>query len=182
MSMAHSRDEGFSLIEAVTALIVISLALGSVFQLARMTTRAQMRAAAVVATGAEDRQVVRSVEADIRGMEPLMKATLQASPEGLKCAAATAPCEITAPDGYRFQYVVDGALVTKWPDGVHTAREEGAPEGRLTALVLLDKAGRTAGLIELPVDHAADCRFDLISRSCRVGDNADASVAGGDGA
>jgi type II secretory pathway pseudopilin PulG len=183
MTMKNRQDEGFSLIEAVAALLVISLALASVFQLARMTARAQTRAAAVAATAAEDSRAVRLVESHVRKMEPLMQATLQASPERLKCARSDGPCEISAPVGYHFQYVVDGAPVARWPDRAHSKTEESDPEGRVTALVLLDKTGRTAGVIELAVDHTADCRFDLISRTCRSADEAiDPPQGGEDGA
>ncbi|MFN3806529.1 type II secretion system protein [Asticcacaulis sp.] len=181
--MRTVREEGFTLTEAVIALLVISLSLATVLQLTRLSTADQKRAVGQVVQAKAHREVLGKIEGDIRAIEPLNSDQFSAMPQGLKCLSTAAkPCEVLPPGGYQFRYVVAGHETSRWPLTLNADNTAGyATQDRLNALIVLDKQGKVVGAIELKVDQPADCQFDMISRACRRPDGGEAQSSHSEG-
>ncbi|MFP1132804.1 type II secretion system protein [Asticcacaulis sp. W401b] len=183
--MRSGKDDGFTLTEAVIALLVISLSLAGVLQLARLSARDQKRTVEQVVEAKAHRDGLQRLQMELNAVEPLYADQFSATPQGLGCLpVAPKPCAIKPPKGYQFRYVVAGQETPQWPLSATSDETVGyATKERLNALIVLDKEGRVAGAIELKVDHPPDCQFDMISRACRrpQGGEAQASQSAGEG-
>lgn len=183
--MRSDSDDGFTLTEAVIALLVISLSLAGVLQLARLSAKDQKRTVEQVVEAKAQREGLQRLETELSAVEPLYADQFTATPQGLSCLpVAPKPCAIKPPKGYQLRYVVAGQETPQWPLPATSDETVGyATKERLNALIVLDKEGRVVGAIELKVDHPADCQFDMISRACRrpQGGEAQASQSAGEG-
>jgi|GEM_PF-3430556 len=177
--MRRGKENGFTLVEAVIALLVISLALAAVLQLARLSASDQRRTVAQVIQAKDHHMVLEGVESALLPVEPLYVDQFTATSDRLNCLPdAPVSCALSPPEGYQFRYVVGGIEYTEWPLRAATQEtRDYASSERLNALIVLDKEGRLAGAIELRVDHPPDCQFDMISRICRRPENGEAQAS-----
>lgn len=148
--MKNPVEEGFSLTEVVVALLVISLGLAGVMQVARMSARSQVRVVDAATTRRAEAQLTRHIEATLRPLEPLSLSRLTATAERLDYdCGAPEPCGFTAPKGYRFRYVVKGVTYERLPPEPINPDENIPDLGRLEAVIVLDKTSASISTVAL---------------------------------
>ncbi|WP_140986905.1 prepilin-type N-terminal cleavage/methylation domain-containing protein [Asticcacaulis tiandongensis] len=165
----RETDQGFTLTETLIALLLISLSLAGVLQVARLVARGQDRVTVIRDLGREQRNAETDLRRQIAPLEPLRVAHLSGDGQGFSYdCQEEAPCRVVTPTGYRLAYVIAGQEYARW--SYDSLTEEEASEvvnERLAGLILYDETGTVATTVELRIDHPADCQFDMITRQCR---------------
>ncbi|CAL4869739.1 hypothetical protein MMA231_04031 (plasmid) [Asticcacaulis sp. MM231] len=161
------KDSGFTLTEALIALLVISLALAGALQASRIVAKFNSR---VVTQAKRDKDLISFQAQAAKRLLPLQPITDDklkgdARQMAFPCdpTAPTPLCTLSAPTG-TFVYLSGGSAHAVWPYGQPSSS---TPSARLEAVALRDQQGKTLAVIKLPVEHAGDCQFDMISRNCR---------------
>jgi len=162
------RDErGFTLAEMLVSLVIFSLSMAIIWQGAGLVSRLNSRINAHKAEMARIQVIVADVNARLSPLQPITDGQLtgRATHMEFQCEpkAPSENCAYNAPLGH-FVYISDGARYSDWPPVKVTASDEPV---RLAAVALENDRGKSLAVIKFPVEHAADCQFDMISRTCR---------------
>jgi prepilin-type N-terminal cleavage/methylation domain-containing protein len=156
------NDDGFTLIETLTALLVVSLSLACIVAATTEVTHINRRIADSHKQAVAANETVARVSAMLRAQEPVMAEDLSGNADGFECL--TGNCRFRAKP-LRVTYVSGGKTSEYWPP-LHW--QQSAADPRLEGVILNDKAGRTLAVIDLAADEPKDCIFDMISRTCRA--------------
>ena len=163
-------DSGFTLVEALVALLIISLALAGVLQTARFV--AHLNSRVVVADRAEKAavQMKHDVALQLLPVQPIMGDDLvgDAAHIQVRCPEAmpgTHDCTVASTPGLSFAYISQGQVLKQWPQAPVTP--DTAPV-RLEAVLIRNAVGKNIAVIPLPVEHNRNCAFDMVSRTCRT--------------
>ena len=162
--MRTRGDDGFTLVETVVALTVVSFAFAGILAATNLVTRHNQRLVKTQeAVRAADETLAR-LKADLLPHQPIFATDLTGSPRDIVYDCKTGRCRfrLSSPT-QRLVYVSEGEILTSWPPKVIL---EGR-EHRLEALILQDLSGTTLGLVHLETEQSEDCQFDMISRTCR---------------
>lgn len=161
--MTGRRDDGFTLVETVVALTVVSLALAGILVATNLVTRhnQQVLRARQTAKMAED--TLALLRDGLTPHQPFFADDLTGSARDIAYDCGLRRCQfrLTALS-QRLVYVSQGKILASWPPKVIEA-----PDQRLEALILQDLSGTTLGLVRLETEQPEDCQFDMISRTCR---------------
>ena len=158
------RDDGFTLVETVVALTVVSHALAGILVATNLVTRHNQQVVrAKQAVRSADETMAR-LSAGLLPHQPFFADDLTGTVRDIvyDCGAARCRFRLTSPS-QRLAYVSRGKVLTAWPPKVMTEGEE----QRLEALILQDLSGTTLGLVRLETEQSESCQFDMISRTCR---------------
>lgn len=158
------RDDGFTLVETVVALTVVSLALAGILVATNLVTRhnQQMVKARQAAKATED--TLARLRKGLMPHQPFFAGDLTGSARDIAydCGAGRCRFRLSSPS-QRLAYVSRGQISASWPPKVvHEGEEQ-----RLEALILQDLSGTTLGLVRLEAEQGEECQFDMISRTCR---------------
>jgi prepilin-type N-terminal cleavage/methylation domain-containing protein len=157
-----TRDDGFTLTETLTALVVVSLSLACIIAATQQVTQINRRIVTTHRQSVATTETVARVAALLRDHEPVMAKDLSGNSDGFECLIGS--CRFRAKP-LRLSYVSRGQTSPYWPP-LHW--QQAAEEPRLEEVVLDDAAGRTLAVINLVADEPKDCVFDMISRICRT--------------
>ncbi len=168
--MMLKDENGFTLTEMLVSLVIFSLSLAIIWQGAGLVSRLNNRVKSQKAETAQIQRIEAELSAKLLPLQPVTDSQLMGSPTHLEfeCEpkATSINCSYNAPLGH-FVYMSEGARYTNWPP----AKPKGVSEAvRLTALALENDRGKSLALIKFPVEHTANCQFDMISRTCRSDD------------
>ncbi len=155
-------DDGFTLTETLTALVVVSLALACIVTATAQITRVNRRIADGHRQSAETAMTVARVTAMLHEHEPIGAADMSGNADGFECLKGH--CRFRAKP-LRVGYLSGGKTSDDWPP-LHW--QQAAREPRLEGILLGDGHGRTLAVIDLMSDEPKDCVFDMISRVCRT--------------
>ena len=155
------HDDGFTLTETLTALVVVSLSLACIVTATIEVTHINQRIIAAHKASAMTRETVGRVRAMLEARQPIMARDLSGNVDGFECL--TGNCRFRAKP-MRVAYLSGGKTSNYWPP-LHWQQAETEP--RLEGVVLDDTDGRTLAVIDLMADEPKDCAFDMISRVCR---------------
>ncbi len=156
------QDDGFSLTETLTALVVVSLSLACIVAATTQVTHIDRRITETHRQSIATNETVARVAAMLRDHEPVMSADLSGNTDGFECL--TGNCRFRAKPMH-VAYVSDGRTLDYWPP-LHWQQASETP--RLDSVILNDPNGRTLAVIDLVADEPKDCIFDMISRTCRA--------------
>lgn len=165
------KDEsGVTLAEMLVSLVIFSLSMAVIWQGAGLVSRLNNRMTAQKADAMKIQKTAAELTARLSPLQPITDIQMTGQPAHMsfQCepGAPSQNCAYSAPQGH-FVYISDGARYPVWPP----AKPEGAGEpARLTAVALEDDRGKSLALVKFPVEHRADCQFDMISRTCRSDD------------
>lgn len=162
--MRMRADDGFTLVETVVALTIVSFALAGILAATNLVTRHNQRLVKTQETVRAADETLARLKADLLPHQPFFATDLTGSPRDIVYDCKTGRCRfrLSSPT-QRFAYVSEGEVLTSWPPKVIL---EGR-EQRLEALILQDLSGTTLGLVRLETEQSEDCQFDMISRTCR---------------
>jgi prepilin-type N-terminal cleavage/methylation domain-containing protein len=162
--MKIKGDEGFTLVETVVALTVVSFALAGILAATNLVTRHNQRLVKTQETERSADETLARLKVDLLPHQPFFATDLTGSSRDIVYDCKTGRCRfhLSAP-AQRLVYVSEGEVLTSWPPKVIL---EGR-EQRLEALILQDLSGTTLGLVRLETEQSEDCQFDMISRTCR---------------
>ncbi len=156
------QDEGFTLTETLTALVVVSLALACLVTATTEVTHINRRIVQTHQVAVATNDTVARVTSMLQAHQPIMPNDLSGNVDGFECLTG----------GYSFRakplrvaYLSGGKTSRYWPP-LHWQQAEIEP--RLEGVVLSDPSGRTLATISLMTDEPRDCVFDTISRKCRT--------------
>ncbi|EGF92856.1 prepilin-type N-terminal cleavage/methylation domain protein [Asticcacaulis biprosthecium C19] len=161
LGKAKQKEGGFTLAEAVMALLVVSLAMAGLMQVNRMIAQGERRGLADRRVEASRRSFVNELRQTLTPLQPLRDAKVSGDAEGLSYPCANGECALRPPNG-RLVYLSEGAVHTAWPP----APVSDQPPPRLSAVLWQDGDGKNLATVKFPVEHEADCLFDMISRTC----------------
>lgn len=174
--MTVTDERGFTLAEMLVSLIIFSLSMAIIWQGAGLVSQLNNRINAHRTEMAKINAITVDVNARLSSLQPITDGQLtgHATHMAFQCEpnAPSQNCAYSAPFGH-FVYISDGARYADWPPAKVTDSDEPA---RLTALALENDRGKSLAVIKFPVEHAANCQFDMISRTCRS-DNAISETA-----
>lgn len=154
--MRLTHDDGFSLIEAVCALAIISMAFAVLFQTAGLLRERQLAGAKRRQAQAEVERSVRDLQTFLRAAGPPHTALIEGTPREI--VSGETGQSITAPSKLDFGYVgADGV------DGNWTATSD--PK-RLRG-VTLSSGPSVVAVARAAAEDEGTCEFDLIDRVCR---------------
>jgi len=174
--MTMTDERGFTLAEMLVSLVIFSLSMAIIWQGAGVVSRLNNRINAHKAEMTKIETIAVDVNARLSPLQPITDGQLtgHATHIEFQCEpkALSQNCAYNAPFGH-FVYISDGAQYADWPPARTTASDEPA---RLMALALENDRGKSLAVIKFPVEHTADCQFDMISRTCRS-DNAISETA-----
>jgi len=158
------RDDGFTLVEAVVALTVVSLALAGILAATSLITRHNRQVITAQQTAKMVEDTLAQLGDGLSPHQPYFAEDLTGSPRDITydCGVARCRFRLSSPS-QRLAYVSEGKVLASWPP---KAMMEGQ-EPRLEALILQDLSGTTLGLVRLETEQPEDCQFDMISRTCR---------------
>ena len=166
--MNQRHDDGFTLVEALMALLIVSLSLAGVFEASRFVSHMDRRVLNARQAAQKDAAFQADLMAKLTPLQPIEGDDLSGDAHKMRftCDPGTKSqnCAINAGDNRQFAYVGNGATAPQWPP---VAVEGGAPS-RLEAVLVRDSRGNNIAVIKLPVEHNRNCQFDMISRTCRV--------------
>lgn len=165
--MTPHNDQGFTLTEALVALLVISLGLAGLLQTSRIVSHFNK---SVLAQRQESKSM-KAFQAEMQTrfdpIQPINDTKLEGDGLQIRYAcsreATTRDCHLDAPQG-RFVYASDGQALAAWPPAAIEGHHE---QVHLDAVMLRSPQGKTLALVKFPVEHGPDCQFDMISRACR---------------
>jgi len=165
--MNMKNESGFTLAEMLVSLVIFSLSMAIIWQGAGLVSRLNSRINTQKTEVARIQAIVADVNARLSPLQPITDGQLtgHATHMAFQCKpkAPSQNCAYSAPFGH-FVYISDGARYADWPPVKSTASDGPA---RLTALALENDRGKSLAAIKFPVEHTADCQFDMISRTCR---------------
>jgi len=169
--MTIQDEDGFTLAEMLVSLVIFSLSMAVIWQGAGLVSRLNSRVNTQKIEAASLQTIAVDLEKRLSPLQPITDSQLTGHPTHMlfQCDrdVATQNCAYNAPLGH-FVYIAEGARYADWPP----ARPEHSNESaRLTAVALENEQGKSLALVKFPVEHSADCQFDMISRTCRP-DNA----------
>lgn len=162
--MTGRRDDGFTLVETVVALTVVSLALAGILVATNLVTRHNQQVVRARRTAKAAEATLARLRDDLTPHQPFFADDLTGSARDVvyDCGAGRCRFRLSSPS-QRLVYVSQGEILTSWPPKVvHEGEEQ-----RLEALILQDLSGTTLGLVRLEAEQGEDCQFDMISRTCR---------------
>lgn len=166
--MTMRNDHGFTLVEALMALLIISLSLAGVFEASRFVSHMNRRVLSVRKIAQTDATFQAELRAKLIPLQPIEGGELSGDVHKVHfaCDSGTTAqnCSIDAGDNRQFAYVGNGQTANQWPP----ATVEDAIPPRLEAVLIRDGRGNNIATITLPVEHNRNCQFDMISRTCRV--------------
>ncbi|PVM88824.1 type II secretion system protein [Caulobacter endophyticus] len=177
-------DDGYTLVEALTALVIISLALAGVSQVVIVGSRQVSRIAATHEMLSDRAQVIRLVK-----RLPAMLGPFDGEGNGFvggpnharfQCGSDGVFCEVDADQG-RAEVRIDGVstavrvrsdaslrlLYVGSDEALHTSWPPSQAAGRLRALAVMSGDAPWA-VLRLPISQAHDCVFDRSSGDCTV--------------
>ena len=165
--MITSNEDGFTLAEMLVSLVIFSLSMAVIWQGAGLTSRLNTK----LKIQKTDTIAVQKIGMDLKTrLSPLQPITdTQLTGDGTHLSFQCEPkvpsqnCSFDAPLGH-FVYLSDGARYPTWPP---VKSEESREPARLAALMIENDQGKSFAIIKFPVEHRADCQFDMISRVCR---------------
>jgi len=156
------HDDGFTLTETLTALVVVSLSLACIIAATMEVTRVNRRIVDTHRQSAVTGETIARVTAILHDHEPVMAEDLSGDVDGFECL--TGNCRFHAKP-LRVTYLSGGKTSDYWPP-LHWQQTHEDP--RLDGVILGDARGRTLAVIDLVADEPKDCIFDMISRICRA--------------
>ncbi|MDV6331309.1 prepilin-type N-terminal cleavage/methylation domain-containing protein [Asticcacaulis sp. 201] len=166
--MTKPSEAGFTLAEMLVALVVISLALAGIWQGSRIVSRLNMKVEADRTSTLKLREYEAELRAKLEPLQPILGDAVIGSSRALRFACqageATPNCALSPPSG-TFAYVSNGQVFSDWPP--LASAETPGQKPRLQALIVRNTAEKNLIVVTLPVEHPADCQFDMISRACR---------------
>jgi prepilin-type N-terminal cleavage/methylation domain-containing protein len=162
--MSTREDDGFTLVEMVVALAVVSFALAGILAATNLVTRhnqQMLRLDRAVRAAEEARSHLYTA---LSPYGPFDTNNLTGGERTVDYDCGKSRCQFRlASAGQRLVYVSEGEVLRSWPPKlVAEGREQ-----RLEVLILQDLSGTTLGLVRLETEQAEDCQFDMISRTCR---------------
>jgi prepilin-type N-terminal cleavage/methylation domain-containing protein len=165
--MTVNDEQGFTLAEMLVSLVIFSLAMAIIWQGAGLVSRLNTRVHVQQTTDLQVLALTRDLSAKLLPLQPITDSQLTggASRITFQCEPKTVSqnCTYNLPLGH-FIYIAEGARYAAWPQ----AKAEGVSEPlRLAALGVENDQGKSLAIIKFPVEHPADCQFDMISRTCR---------------
>lgn len=166
--MKQRHDDGFTLVEALMALLIVSLSLAGVFEASRFVSHMDRRVLNARQTAQKDAAFQADLTTKLTPLQPIEGDDLSGDAHKMRFACdpgtKSQNCAIDAGEDRQFAYVGSGATVAQWPP---VAIENAIPP-RLEAVLVRDGHGNNITVIKLPVEHNRNCQFDMISRTCRV--------------
>jgi len=156
------HDDGFTLTETLTALVVVSLSLACIVAATTQVTRINRRIADSHKQTVITNDTVARVATMLHAQEPVMAKDLSGNVDGFECL--TGNCRFRARP-MRVAYLSEGTTLDYWPP-LHWQQAQVEP--RLEGVILNDSNGKTLAVIPLMADEPKDCIFDMISRVCRT--------------
>ncbi len=156
------HDDGFTLTETLTALVVVSLALACIVTATTEVTHINRRIVQTHQAAVNTNDTVAQVTTMLQARQPIMAKDLSGNVDGFECLVGN--CRFRARP-LRVAYLSGGKTSDYWPP-LHWQHAEIEP--RLEGVVLSDASGRTLATISLMTDEPKDCVFDMISRTCRT--------------
>jgi prepilin-type N-terminal cleavage/methylation domain-containing protein len=162
--MMSQRDDGFTLVETLAALTVVSLALAGILAATSLVTRHNRQVVKAQQTAKAVEDTLSGLGASLSPHQPFFAEDLTGSPRDIiyDCGVGRCRFRLSSPS-QRLAYISEGKVLKSWPPKVMTED----PEPRLEALILQDLSGTTLGLVRLETEQLEDCQFDMISRTCR---------------
>lgn len=165
--MTRPRDDGFTLVEALVALLIISLSLAGVFEASRFVGRMDHRLLSTRQAGRADAAFQADLTGRLAPLQPIDAGKLSGDAGMLHyvCSPGSTlqACSLASGPDRQFVYVADSHTLGQWPPAV----QPGSPPARLEALLVRDRRGNNVAVIKFPVEHNGNCQFDMISRTCR---------------
>ena len=156
------HDDGFTLTETLTALVVVSLSLACIIAATTEVTHINRRTVDTHKQSMATNETVARVTEMLRDHEPILAEDLSGNVDGFECL--TGNCRFRAKP-LRVAYLTGGRTSAYWPP-LHWQQTHENP--RLDGVILDDAGGRTVAVINLVADEPKDCVFDMISRVCRT--------------
>ncbi len=168
--MTMGDERGFTLAEMLVSLVIFSLSMAIIWQGAGLVSGLNNRINAQKTEVARIQAIVADINARLSPLQPITDGQLtgHATHMAFQCEpkAPSQNCAYNLPLGH-LVYVADGARYSDWSPAKTTASDEPA---RLAAVELENDQGKSLAVIKFPVEHTADCQFDMISRTCRSED------------
>ncbi len=180
-------DEGYTLAEALAAIVMIGLAIGGLAQAAHVIGRLQERSAASVQTGTREQALQQGLDRHLQAVEPVWsdrsgvlasarsavlpcgygavcRLDLERSAEGERLSLRDArgrkrALSLGATHGARFEYVDDGGVHDAWPPAA-------LPRRTLRAIAVLD-GKRPLAVGRIWPAQLKPCVFDSVAGQCR---------------
>ncbi len=166
MSHGNLHDGGFTLAEALMALLIISLALAGVMQAGRLVGAFQKRIAGDKKVEAARQGFEHELRDRLSPLQPIESDELEGDAHGVRYACtpddSALGCRLDVPEG-RLAYASSGVTYAAWPQPVKPG-SFGKP--RLDAIVWRGPGGKVLAVVKFPIEQARDCIFDMISRTC----------------
>ena len=166
--MNQRHQDGFTLVEALIALLIISLSLAGVFEASRFVSRMDRHVLATRQTEQADAAFQAVLTRRLTPLQPIDAHGLSGDAHriDLSCepGAKSQACAVDTPANRQFAYISGGKTLTQWPP----VAVEGAEPPRLEGVLIQDGRGNIISTIKLSVEHNRNCQFDMISRTCRV--------------
>lgn len=186
------REDGYTLAEALAALLIIGLAMGGLFEGARVLSRMQRASAEAVLAGRETKAVQAAFATFVAApamADAALAGKLEGGPASLvydcpgeeRCTAVietrggrpslrisdgygvARQFRLEGPDTPNFVYISTLGRFLHWPSEHN--------HGTLRSIVIV----RPAGGVDLPllsarvwIEQSRTCEYDLISRTCRT--------------
>lgn len=166
---ALTSDDGFTLMEAVISLMVVSLSLAALLAVANLSVRTQ-KAVVAERTDARAAAAERARLATALGaVEPVTETGFVGSNRTLAAVRAGGASVIySARPGFRLRYVGEDGVTERWPGSLAAGQDQAAAtHRRLRAVILSDSHGAPVAVVSLRADLSQACRFDAASQTCR---------------
>ena len=165
--MSIHNEDGFTLAEMLVSLVIFSLSMAVIWQGAGLTSRLNAKLKIQKADAVALQKIEADLKARLSPLQPITDTELTGDRTHLsfQCEpkAPSQNCSFDAPLGH-FVYLSEGARHPIWPP---VKSEEVRESARLSALAIENDQGKSLAIIKFPVEHPADCQFDMISRVCR---------------
>ena len=163
-------DDGFTLMEAVMSLMVVSLSLAALLAVGNLCAKAQKAVAAEkTASRALADERMRLTTA-LAAVEPVTETGFVGGDHALAQLHDKAMTVIyTAGPGFHMRYVSASGVDDHWPGNATGAVQRNAVQRRLRAVILSDSHGAPVIVVRLRADQSQACRFDPVSQTCREG-------------
>jgi len=164
-------EDGFTLMEAVISLTVVSLSLAALLAVGALCVRNQKAVAAEKAAARASAAEETRLAAALHAVEPVTEAGFVGSDRTLAAVRdGGARIVYSASPGFRLRYVGEDGVAAQWPSGPATSQQQAAPlHRRLRAVILSDSHGAPVATVPLNADLSQACRFDAASQTCREG-------------
>jgi prepilin-type N-terminal cleavage/methylation domain-containing protein len=162
--MNRRRDDGFTLVETVVALTVVSLALAGILVVTNLVTRYNHQVVRAQQTGRSVENTLAQLSSRLSPHQPYFADALTGTARDIEYDCGADRCRFRlSSKSQRLAYISQGKVSASWPPKILLEDRE----QRLEALILQDLSGTTLGLVRLEAEQPEDCQFDMISRTCR---------------